>query len=239
MLFHWVWYWHNGWEWLAPSIALSLAILLFIFRRRKLAFSAVLSTLVFFVFATAYVTSFWGTIEARGFGNFGHSTGDFLLWVSKGGVCIELDHGFAPAPNPSRHYLDLAFDRRPPNPEYPDNQLPAQRNWFKHAGARVSTGEMTDAEFGTWFKALLIVVPGWWLLVALSILPTVWFMRRLHNRYPPGQCRKCGYDLRAHVSGAKCPECGALIPPRPAGAPAVASAQSTPAPSNPPASQNK
>ena len=24
----------------------------------------------------------------------------------------------------------------------------------------------------------------------------------------PGKCRKCGYDLRAHKAGERCPECG-------------------------------
>jgi len=28
-------------------------------------------------------------------------------------------------------------------------------------------------------------------------------------------CRQCGYDLRAHKPGDKCPECGTLIPPPP------------------------
>ena len=34
--------------------------------------------------------------------------------------------------------------------------------------------------------------------------------------YPPGHCKRCGYDLTGNVSG-RCPECGALTPPGPAG----------------------
>ena len=37
-----------------------------------------------------------------------------------------------------------------------------------------------------------------------------------HKRTQAGLCPECGYDLRAHEFGQKCPECGTPIPPRPA-----------------------
>ena len=35
-------------------------------------------------------------------------------------------------------------------------------------------------------------------------------VRRVLRRYPPGHCRKCGYNLTGNVSG-KCSECGTEI----------------------------
>jgi hypothetical protein len=54
-------------------------------------------------------------------------------------------------------------------------------------------------------------VPYWFLAVATTILPSAttvrWRRRRtLRNRRLRGQCRRCGYDLRA--SPERCPECG-------------------------------
>ncbi len=48
-----------------------------------------------------------------------------------------------------------------------------------------------------------------WLPLLLIALPTAWLWRR-DRRYPPGHCRKCGYNLTGNESG-KCPECGALV----------------------------
>lgn len=60
-----------------------------------------------------------------------------------------------------------------------------------------------------------MVVPYWFLFVAMSVWPVMYFGLRIlrglkvsrRKRY--GLCAKCGYDLRA--SSEKCPECGAEI----------------------------
>lgn len=36
--------------------------------------------------------------------------------------------------------------------------------------------------------------------------------RRQRRSHGPSLCRKCHYDLRAHVPGGRCPECGTAIP---------------------------
>lgn len=55
-----------------------------------------------------------------------------------------------------------------------------------------------------WMLAVLLpaigLIGGAWLLHIADRLRTNW--------YRPGQCRHCGYDLRAHPRGANCPECG-------------------------------
>ena len=52
-----------------------------------------------------------------------------------------------------------------------------------------------------------VVAPCWLLVLATAALPAAWLRRRLSPPIPPGQCTRCGYDLRA--SPGRCPECGA------------------------------
>ena len=57
----------------------------------------------------------------------------------------------------------------------------------------------------------------YWLLVVLCVAATtamessiLW--KRIWSPISPSGCQQCGYDLRAHHRGEKCPECGTLIP---------------------------
>ena len=59
---------------------------------------------------------------------------------------------------------------------------------------RVTTG-------GYWFRNFEI--PYWPLLVCVMLLGGI---SLLSKEIPPGQCRSCGYDLRATPD--RCPECG-------------------------------
>ena len=59
------------------------------------------------------------------------------------------------------------------------------------------------------------VIPYWAMVLLTGALP-VWWMttrssRRRHLRVRLGLCPGCGYDLRAHKPGDRCPECGTAI----------------------------
>lgn len=66
---------------------------------------------------------------------------------------------------------------------------------------------------GVWLVGCVLVLSGnWYFLLPLWVTLVVigftaggffYFTRR----FPPGHCRKCGYDLTGNVSGV-CPECG-------------------------------
>jgi len=62
-----------------------------------------------------------------------------------------------------------------------------------------------------------ITIPYWFPLLFCSLFPTYWLYRRLRPRPTdlPDHCQKCGYDLRAHNPGTKCPECGTPVPASP------------------------
>ena len=58
-----------------------------------------------------------------------------------------------------------------------------------------------------------VMIPIRYALILLSILPAVWVVRfarqaPANRRRAQGRCESCGYDLRAHAKGERCPECG-------------------------------
>jgi hypothetical protein len=52
-----------------------------------------------------------------------------------------------------------------------------------------------------------VAVPHWFMLMLALLLPIAWTIK-FRRRHRPGQCRICGYDLRATPD--RCPECGAI-----------------------------
>jgi hypothetical protein len=63
-----------------------------------------------------------------------------------------------------------------------------------------------------------VYVPHWFLAGLLLLYPIRWARRtdfwltQTRQRSVAGQCLGCGYDLRMHASGDKCPECGVVVP---------------------------
>ncbi|HSI34931.1 MAG: hypothetical protein ACAI43_27060 [Phycisphaerae bacterium] len=55
-----------------------------------------------------------------------------------------------------------------------------------------------------------LAVPLWLVLLVTQVSPAIAFVRwrRRRRLRRVGSCPKCGYDLRGHAAGARCPECG-------------------------------
>jgi hypothetical protein len=59
----------------------------------------------------------------------------------------------------------------------------------------------------------ILTTPGWLLTLLLGAVPMAWASHRWRHsrRTRAGRCTNCGYDLRAHAAGGRCPECGAAV----------------------------
>jgi len=63
----------------------------------------------------------------------------------------------------------------------------------------------------------LLGISFWWFIVPSGLACVYSFIRRKKWKRLPaplrreGVCVGCGYDLRMHMAGEKCPECGAVV----------------------------
>jgi len=158
--------------------------------RYPAAISAILGLVGAAVLFGLMVASFWHfsfyTIHAGSLG---------MLWRSYGGVISFT--GF-----PAAHWL-------------PTFQEPLHWLWYL-LGFGIESRAAAPASVTTLF------IPHWILVILLLIHPVRWFGRtkiwltrarqRSHEWSLAGLCTGCGYDLRAHQPGAKCPECGKPVP---------------------------
>jgi hypothetical protein len=85
-------------------------------------------------------------------------------------------------------------------------------------GGRPGTGSTTPLTITSTVR--YVTIPHWSLIAVLSMWPTLRFTCGLRRRrIRAGHCPHCNYDLRAHTRpDARCPECGAAVPPPPAAA---------------------
>jgi hypothetical protein len=104
---------------------------------------------------------------------------------------------------------------------------PVRENWTESLGGRrwsvlgIEGGQGALGPTGIAFATKYLLIPYWVFCLAESLLPAAWLgrlawnIRRHRHRLKQGRCPKCGYDLRAHHPGDKCPECATPVPPRP------------------------
>jgi hypothetical protein len=127
-------------------------------------------------------------------------------------------------------------------PAIPSPTDPTVRNWyvydtphelrdFEYARGRLMAASAADI-FGHRIPlapppgspaVVSLRAPFWALTLAMALIPAVVASRRAvrgvreAQRARHGLCLQCGYNLRAHKPGDKCPECGMVIPVSPAG----------------------
>jgi hypothetical protein len=85
-----------------------------------------------------------------------------------------------------------------------------------YQGARSTSGSESWRETGRHVTLVLpiwplIVISGGLFLLSLLMMKREWRKLRQARWSIKGLCAGCGYDLRAHKPGEKCPECGLVI----------------------------
>jgi hypothetical protein len=95
---------------------------------------------------------------------------------------------------------------RRPDPYDLTGLLRGPRYWPPGIRRVQSGSDVTDV----WYLDGYCSLPGWMILL-VGAAPTGWLWWRDHRRIPPGDCRKCGYNLTGNASG-RCPECGEAVP---------------------------
>ena len=76
----------------------------------------------------------------------------------------------------------------------------------------IDMGHVITPNVSGWLRTF----PFWFAFLLTAILPVLRIPRlltfiRTHRRSAQNLCSQCAYDLRAHNTGDKCPECGTLI----------------------------
>jgi hypothetical protein len=148
-----------------------------------------------------------------------------VLWVRSGG---RSDYAsVAPA---WRHFVCMTF---PGGLKFSTWPRPVQPGGLRFAsyeyGVRNAQGAWMNRPAMSWSKlgfglhplqfsnqskpdrgAFELFVPFWFLTAVFLALPVFVVVRlaRAHRRERGHRCKQCGYDLRAHSGGDRCPECG-------------------------------
>lgn len=82
-------------------------------------------------------------------------------------------------------------------------------------GFRILWGrEPEDLERGTTTALFGVTMPQWFIMLVCLPYPVLWFRRKFRrwHRVHHNLCLTCGFDLRAHKPGERCPECSTVIP---------------------------
>jgi hypothetical protein len=109
----------------------------------------------------------------------------------------------------------VRFDELPPM--HPTLRFAMSRyGWFRHFAGfslyhrqnKTSWSPATGYNWPTITTRFSIVIPHWFIVGVLAVLPAWWLIRRRNARRArrAGLCANCGYDLRATPD--RCPECG-------------------------------
>jgi hypothetical protein len=218
-----------SWIWIILSFAFmfGIVVLLTFWKKRRLECASFISVLALTLLLALWLKSL-GT-HARAvisFDSNGFSTDQSQtvgLSCSAGGLSISfMDSIIFKDPalptlrgrdNPDRK-LWLTCSIRAPA-QYPEVRDPLFKRWgFQLTWFGEPAGIRQDVRLRHLWA---FICPAWFPIPFLLVIPGMyagrWIRKRkFHRRLAAGCCAHCGFDLRAHKPGEKCPECSTLIP---------------------------
>lgn len=103
------------------------------------------------------------------------------------------------------HPFDVRLESTPSRTDLWDDDLAGFPGVKRSGGSVIGFGGYAIDAFGV--SARVVTIPLWFVM-PVSGAAAVWLYRISRRKeFGPGQCPRCGYDLRA--TPEKCPECGA------------------------------
>jgi hypothetical protein len=156
------------------------------------------------------------------------------LVLENRGISVEVTGGEnGPEPNFvfGSLFSEVIFSHSEDYP-YPSQRESLIENEFVVTTVGFQIGKWNGVVGGSYYWWYSITFPQWFLLIGSLLFPIILIRKFRRRRYHERNslCMDCGFDLRAHNPGDKCPECGRLIPARAATQPSIVPAQTPPAP---------
>jgi hypothetical protein len=220
------------WIWAISGLSVVALLLAVVCRHRKLAFLACICAPAFIILSAGAVASIWGAVLLRGM-YYQDAIGKedeyrVIFDIVHGSFGFHVTHNHYIPPNGGFYHsgnqfaaleyytgdLERFFRLLPRGePTFPINYSAPRKEFFNVLGFQCSyLADPVSTVHSTVPFSGAFIVPGWLVLALLAIAPTKWAVKRIRHRHPPGHCQKCGFDLRAHKPGEKCPECGTIVP---------------------------
>jgi hypothetical protein len=207
------------WIWFATAMLLTLIAPLLFSKKHRLAYAAMLCTLLALVATTLWIADLHvhHGLVIRYMTENGrlHRDDQIVIASSSGGFSAAYREFLDREPkNDNRNPTGqpyLTWSRGHGGPRYPTWRDPIFDVWG-FCVTVYSQPEVPDFDFRT-AHLWAVTVPAWSPIPFLLIVPAL-FARQYANRrrLATGHCAHCGFDLRAHAPGDKCPECSTLIP---------------------------
>jgi hypothetical protein len=178
------------------------------------ALSLLLCVAVCGLWVRSYFACDWVTVHWQDPARF-EATGGGVAAL-RGVLIVHYGHnagGFGDGSDPGPVYR---FDSQPVGrqgmfpPRVPPGETLAGFGWRRRPiGLRTPRGSPAHPEY----VETRAQVPAWAMALLLAVLPLVEALRLIGTRRRAriGLCPGCGYDLRAHAAGGRCPECGTAI----------------------------
>jgi hypothetical protein len=212
--------WH--WVWIVPLAILLPVLPLLLWRGHRLTYLACVCGLLTVSVCVLWCRN-WRAEEGVGLRVAADDGHQHIEWqpfvVSRvDGIALGMSRDEREAPQSKRHNTGSLGWRRERLDPGSSRYLPVESRFagwgfqwmeeYSHGGPDSWSVRIRAVRIPTWCVILLLSPP---VVIKLRVML---HQKKIRRWIEEGRCAKCGYDLRAHEVGQKCPECGFSVPPR-------------------------